>query len=164
MAFENLPGHSRIWIYGFEQQLNVEQHDLVKARLERFKDEWMYHGSAVTGDYDIIENRFVIIATDETISGCSIDSSVAVFKELKQNYGLDALNQNLIFYRDRENIVATDRTEFQKLVNNGKVDENTHVFNLMINQLVAHKNGFFETEFNNSWHGKVFKLPQEIIS
>jgi len=164
MAFENLPDHSRLWIYGFEQQLSDEQYALVKARLERFKDEWMYHGSAVTGDYDIVENRFVIVATDEAISGCSIDSSVAVFKELKQNQGLDALNQDLIFYRDKENIIAKDRTEFQELVNSGRINENTRVFNLMINQLVSIKNGLFETEFKNSWHSKVFKLPQEVIS
>ena len=164
MAFENLPDDSRIWVYGFNQPLNDNQYSIVKERLERFKKKWMYHGTSVTGDYDIIEKQFAIIATNEAISGCSIDSSVAVFKELKQNAGLDALNQYLVFYRDNEDVKSIDRNEFQELVNSGEVNENTRVFNLMINHLGAFKLGNFETEFRNSWHCKVFRLPEEVKS
>ena len=57
MAFENLPDESRIWIYGFDRTLDSNHYDLVQERLERFKKEWMYHGTAVTGDDDIIEKQ-----------------------------------------------------------------------------------------------------------
>jgi len=162
MAFENLPDESRIWIYGFDHTLESDHYDIVRERLERFKKEWMYHGNSVTGDYEIIENQFVIIATNEAISGCSIDSSVAVFKELKNEQGLDALNQNLVYFRDDGKIRSVSRVQFQDLVNSAQVDENTIVFNLMINHLAALKKGNFETAFKNSWHCKVFKIQEEV--
>ena len=164
MAFENLPDESRIWIYGFVHSLNDEQYSIVKDRLERFKSEWLYHGASVTGDYDIIENQFVIIATNEAISGCSIDSSVAVFKELKQNTGLNALNQNLVYYREHEDVKSVNRDEFQQLVNKGIITGDTIVFNLMLNHLGSYKSGNFQIKFKYSWHSKAFKLPVEIES
>ena len=164
MAFENLPNESRIWVYGFSHSLNDDQYTLVRERLEHFKKEWMYHGKTVTGDYEIIEKQFVVIATNEAISGCSIDSSVAVFKELKQKAQLDALNQSLIFYRDSEEVKAVDRQEFQELVSSGNVHAKTKVFNLMINHLGSFKQGNFEIDYENCWHCKVFKLPEEIAS
>ena len=162
MAFENLPDESRIWIYGFDRPLESDQYRIVKERLDRFKNEWLYHGNSVTGDYDIIENQFVIIATNEAISGCSIDSSVAVFKEFKYELDLDALNQNLVYFRDNTKIRTVSRAEFQELVNNGQVNEDTIVFNLLINHLGSLKRGNFETAFKNSWHCKAFKIPQEV--
>lgn len=165
MAFENLPDESRIWIYGFSQPLTTDQYNLLIGKLEKFKKEWMYHGNMVTGDYSVLENRFVILATNEAISGCSIDSSVAVFKQLKQETGLDALDQSLIFYRNKDlEIKAVSRREFQELLNCGDVNNHSIVFNLLINNLNAFKNGYFETEFENCWHSKFFKLPEEISS
>ena len=165
MAFQNLPSESRLWVYGFKDELTLEEYNNVRNRLEQFKKEWMYHGTSVTGDYDIIENRFVIIATNDAISGCSIDSSVAVFKEFKQNDGLDALDQSLVFYRDENGeIKAIDRSGFQQLADEGKINNSTKVFNLLINHLAAYQQGGFETKFENSWHCKVFKLPQEETS
>lgn len=162
MAFENLPDESRIWVYGFDRSLNNQEYDLVKERLERFKEEWMYHGSSVSGDFDIIENQFVILATNEAISGCSIDSSVAVFKELKNETGLDALNQNLVYYRDNNDIKSVSRPDFQDLINDGVITEETKVFNLMINHLGSFKNGDFETSFKKAWHSKVFKTAETV--
>jgi hypothetical protein len=162
MTFENLPDESRIWIYGFDRPLEPDQYNIVKERLERFKNEWMYHGNSVTGDYEIFENQFVIIATNEAISGCSIDSSVAVFKDFKNEHHLDALNQNLVYFRDHGKIITVSRVQFQELVNNGQVTENTIVFNLMISHLGSLKKGNFETTFQNSWHCKVFKIAEEV--
>jgi len=56
MAFQNLPSESRLWVYGFKDELTLEEYNNVRNRLEQFKKEWMYHGTSVTGDYDIIKN------------------------------------------------------------------------------------------------------------
>ena len=164
MAFQDLPDESRIWVYGFKKILTPDEYNFVRTRLEQFKKEWMYHGNSVTGDYEIVENRFVIIATNDAISGCSIDSSVAVFKEFKQNAGLDALDQSLVFYRADKETKAVNRAEFQKLADDGKINNETRVFNLLINHLGAYKQGHFETKFEKSWHCKVFKLAEGVSS
>ncbi len=165
MAFENLPDESRVWVYGFSKKLNSDETRLVENRLKEFVDSWTVHGSSVAGGYELLENQFVILATNDTVSGCSIDSSVTIFKDLKRIHGLDGLNQNLIFYRNSENEVQTVlRQEFQELVQDGKINTDTRVFNLLINSYDQVKEGLFESTFSNSWHCKVFKLAQQVVS
>jgi len=157
MIFENSPDSSRVWVYGFSLLLSPEQKETVKAKLDQFKSTWQYHGKPVNGDYEIVDNQFVILTTNDTISGCSIDSSVSVFKELKLIDGLDALDLNLIFFRSKRGIEAVSRPEFQVLVSAGEITDDTKVFNLSIETVSDIQNGLFEIDFIKSWHGQAFK-------
>jgi hypothetical protein len=158
MIFENSPKSSKVWAYGFGIMLSPEQKEIVKTKLEEFKSNWQYHGKPVNGDFEIVDNQFVLLTTNDTISGCSIDSSVAVFKELKLTYGLDALDQNLIFFRSKRGIEAVSRPEFQVLVSAGEINDNTKVFNLMVSSVADIHDGKFELEFRESWHSKAFVM------
>lgn len=157
--FQNYPTDSKIWIYGFKNRLDEEQKVIVQNKLNAFKNNWLYHGKPVLGDFEIIENRFAILITNDQISGCSIDSSVSVFKELSEQHDLDALDYNAIFFRDElGNIKHTDRSDFQEIANANKVDENTIVFNFTITTLTDLQAGKFEGPAMNSWHAKAFKI------
>lgn len=161
--FENSNESSRVWVYGFNHSLSPEQKKIVRAKLEEFKSNWQYHGKAVNGDYEIIDDQFVILTTNDGISGCSIDSSVAVFKELKLTHGLDALDQNLIFYRNASGIKTVSRPEFQVLVATGEVSDSTKVINLSIATIGDINNGQFELDFINSWHNQAFRKKVSAI-
>lgn len=164
MAFQNLPDDSRVWIYGFDKKLKPDEVILVNNRLQQFVETWKVHGSSVAGGFELLEDQFILIATNDAVSGCSIDSSVAVFKELKQLHGLDALNQNMIFFRNENKEVQTvTRNEFQQLVKDGAINQDSQVFNLMLNTYGQVKENSFELAFSESWHSKVFKLPQEAL-
>ena len=165
MSIKNLADDSRVWIYGFNKRLGPAEIEIVKNRLQIFVDSWQVHSSQVEGGFELFESQFVFLATNDTVSGCSIDSSIAVFKELKEVHGLDALDQNLIFFRNENNEVQTvSRSDFRIMVESGKIAPDTRVFNLMLNTTRQLKENLFETDFSNSWHEKVFKLPQEIMS
>ena len=164
MNFENVPDQSRVWIYGFSKRLNPAEIELVTNRLQIFADSWQVHGSQVQGGFELLENQFVLLATNDTVSGCSIDSSVSVFREIKEIHGLDALNQELIFYKNEgDEILPVSRSEFQQHVQSGKIQSDTRVFNLMLNTYGQFREGLFETTFSNCWHSKVFKIPQVTI-
>ncbi|NOG43662.1 MAG: ABC transporter ATPase [Calditrichaeota bacterium] len=164
MVLESSPGTSRVWVYGFNLLLSPEQKAIVQSKLEEFKSGWQYHGKAVNGDFEIIHDQFVLLTTNDSISGCSIDSSVAVFKELKLIHGLDALDQNLIFFRSKRGVEAVSRPEFQVLVTAGEINENTKVFNLSVSSINEVREGKFEVNFKNSWHSQAFKLKPETVS
>ena len=164
MIFENSPETSRVWVYGFSLLLSPEQKEIVQAKLDVFKSNWQYHGKPVNGDYEIIDNQFVILTTNDTISGCSIDSSVSMFKELKLVDGLDALDLNLIFFRSERGVEAVSRPEFQVLVSAGEIGDETKVFDLSIETVADIHNGLFELNFKNSWHGKAFKNSNQLVS
>jgi hypothetical protein len=161
MSFKNFPGNSKVWLYGFKQKLNREQVDLVRAELQKFVNNWVWHGAPVVGNFELLEDRFILLAATDSISGCSIDSSVSVFKNLKHNYNLDALDHDLIFYRDKDEIKAVSRMNFQKLADEGTITPSTPVFNLLIETLDEYHSGKFETSFSKSWHSRVFRVAAE---
>ncbi len=70
----------------------------MKEVLNAFVSEWASHGNQLFGAADVLHNRFVVIALDESkagASGCSIDSSVRCVKHLGETFSIhffDRLN------------------------------------------------------------------------
>jgi hypothetical protein len=164
MILENSPDSSRVWVYGFINKLSPHQKEIVILKLEEFKSNWQYHGKPVSGDYEILEDRFVFLTTNDGISGCSIDSSVALFKDLKLQHALDALDQNLIFFRAKDGIEAVSRADFQAKVSDGEILDDTQVFNLTITTIADIRKGQFELDFTRSWHNQAFRRSSETVS
>lgn len=154
--FDGFSDYSRIWIYGFEKSLSTIDKKIVIRHLEHFIKKWHSHTDPVKGAYEILHDRFVILVAESSVSGCSIDSSTNIFKRLKQDYQLDALNHELIYYRDTNTISALSREEFQNLVDEDKIKTDTMVYNLTLTMLGAYRAGQWELPFYKSWHSLVF--------
>jgi hypothetical protein len=105
-------------------------------------------------------NQFLIIRVNEGLvkaTGCSIDKSTDTLKQVQQELGLDFFDRMQIAYRDSEGIKTVSRPEFEKLLESGKVDENTIVFNNMVgNSRELESN--WEIPLKDSWHAQVFQL------
>lgn len=99
--FTELHGDGRVWIYTSNRPLTQAEQAEIKAKVNSFCADWAAHGSALKSQFDIFHDHFLVLAVDEDFeaaSGCSIDSSVAVFRELDANYHLDLFNRlNLAF-------------------------------------------------------------------
>ena len=154
--FENFSDRARLWAYGFEVRLTPAQRDVVEEALRRFVENWQVHGKPVKGDFIILENQIALLVTDDDVSGCSIDSSVAVFKEINMTHGWNALNQNLVFFRSKRGIEAVSRPEFQVLVAAGEITDDTKVFDFTCTTLGQLRTGGFERPFSESWHAAAF--------
>ena len=160
-AFESLPDTARLWIYGFKDPLTADDRSMVDGRLAGFMKIWHSHNADVTGAYVILENRFVVLsgASQDGLSGCSIDSSVENFKYLRDQHGLDALDRGLVHYRDNDgNIAALDRSAFRNEVAEGRCGPDTPVFDLTIQTLGDLRLGRFEIPLSGAWHATAF-LP-----
>ncbi len=158
--FTHFDDDARIWIYGFSKPLSDENMELVKSYMKDFTRGWVSHGDQVLGDFEIVEKRFVFLVAENTLSGCSIDGSVDLFRKIRALHGLDALNQNLIFYRDDSRTIrCSDRLSFQREVQQGRIDENTPVFDLSFASLGDLRKRRFELPAGESWHGRVFSIP-----
>lgn len=160
--FSEFDNDCRVWCYAFKESLLSDQVEIVEKAITDFLSEWKSHGTVMKGCYQLLENRFVVILLDrgQDISGCSIDSSVAVFKALKYNHGIDALDRSCVFYRDHEGqILVSSRTNFASLCRQGVISATTSVFNLMPTSLLELRNqGGLEMLFKDSWHAKAFRL------
>lgn len=103
IPFEQLPAHSRVWIYQAERILTEKEIEIVKQRLTRFCEGWNTHGNGMPTSFDIFDQQILILAVDESglgASGCSIDSSVKVLKELESMLGVNLTDQGKVSVRN----------------------------------------------------------------
>jgi len=87
-----LPDSSRVWVYAASRPLTKDDKAIAENLLNRFISQWATHGSAMTAGACVLFDRFLVIAADEqkmAASGCSIDSSVRVIKEIGQTISVD---------------------------------------------------------------------------
>ena len=151
---------ARVWIYAFARTLSAPEEQNVSIVLQEFVSQWNSHGQPANGDFHLLYNKFVILAEESAsgISGCSIDSSVRVFKRLKERHGLDALNHDLIHYRNNHDISSVERAAFQELISGSQITEDTVVFNNIVQNLGEIRRGLWETKLSKSWHAQAFGI------
>ncbi|MFV0305089.1 MAG: ABC transporter ATPase [Moheibacter sp.] len=141
----NLPSGSKVWIFQSIRNFTETEQIEIEQILNKFMEEWNAHGAALSSDFSIYHNRFIVIATDENqvqASGCSIDSMTRVIKSIEEKYKFGLLNRMLISYRSGSDIMTLPLPEFKQKVKSGELNEETIIFNNSLTHL---------NEFNAQW-------------
>ena len=157
--FSEFGDGAQLWIYPFRDPINEDGASLVKKTLGQFLPNWVSHGVPVEGKFRIHENHFVLLVGQSTagISGCSIDSSVNNFKDLRDHYGLDGLDRSLVFFRNEKGVIQSRHfQDFQKLVKSGLIDPETNIFDTTITTLGQLRQGKFENPLLDSSYASRF--------
>ncbi len=160
MYFGSLHENAHIWIYGFDRTMTEQERITVSQELQQFTSQWKSHGKKINGEYLILYDRFVILAVShqDFVSGCSIDSSVRIFKKIQNDLDLNGLDVNLVFYRKNGGILSANRTEFQKALDVRELGPDTVVYDTTIQTVGDLRAGKFERKLAESWHAGVFSL------
>src|SRR5690606_12354787 len=148
----------RIWIYQSNRELTEREEALVMDKLEGFTAQWRAHGTPLSAKAEIRYKRFIIIMVDDTVappSGCSIDKSVHLLKEIEQETGLSLFVRLQVAYRDNGEIKAVPRGAFERLLETGQVNEDTIVFNNLVTSYPDLESNW-EVPLRESWHARVF--------
>jgi hypothetical protein len=154
-----MPPDARVWVYQSNKALTDAEVKLIQEEGGRFLTDWNAHGAALRASFEVLYNRFVVIGVDEKqalASGCSIDKSVHFIKSLEQKFNLNFFDRMQVAYKNEGQILACSLSEFEKLAEQKKVNENTIVFNNM----VSNKSSFekeWEVPLKNSWQNRVLK-------
>ncbi len=160
----NISENSRVWIYQSNRPFTTDEQEAISHHLAVFIKEWQAHGQQLAAAFEIRYNRFIILSVDEEIaeaSGCSIDKSVSLMKAIEQEFGLSLFDRLNIAYREGDEIKSCDRQDFESLIAEGKIHENSIVFNNLV-QTKADLNTKWEVAFRQSWHAQVFTLQTEV--
>ncbi len=155
---EQLDPRSRVWIYGASRPLTPAEQERILPILQRFAQEWVSHDRQLRAGAEILYDRFVVLAVDETqagASGCSIDKSVHFLKALQADLGVDLFDRMRFSYRNTAGEVATlPREEFAAAYAAGQIDDRTPVFDPLVTTLGAlHEQ--FEKPLQESWHARM---------
>jgi hypothetical protein len=152
--YKNLPNNSRVWIYQSEREFNQKEIEIISVKAEEFINSWTRHGDNLKGSFTIKYNQFLVLAVDEsfnTVSGCSIDSSVRFIQLLEKELQLDLMNKMNITFKDNETINLVKLSDFQQFAKDKKISLETIVFNNMVNTKEDFENNW-EIPAKQSWH------------
>lgn len=160
VALKDLPDHSRIWIYQAPRPLTTEEREIIAAELENFTSDWQAHGKDLFAGYGVFHRRFIVLAVDETMqeaTGCSVDDSVKLIRRLQDEIQLDLMDRMHITFRSENDlVVSVPMAEFKSMIEEGEIDESTHVFNNLVTNLREFRNNW-EIPAGQSWHARFFQ-------
>lgn len=160
IPFSSLPDSSRIWIYQATRPLIPAYVEEISARLRNFTENWAAHGRGLAASFDIRYSRFIIIAVNEyetLASGCSIDASVAVLKQIEKDLNINILDRKDLAYKESTGAVVSVPMEiFKAMVMDGDLNKDTIVFNNML-QTKADLETLWEVPMEASWHKRYLK-------
>ena len=152
--YKNLPNNSRVWIYQADREFTNSELAVIATKAEEFINSWTRHGDNLKGSFTIKYNQFLVLAVDESfnsVSGCSIDSSVRFVQELENELQLDLMNKMNITFKNDEHINLVKLSDFQKFAKEKKITAETIVFNNMVNTKEDFENNW-EVPAEKSWH------------
>ena len=143
--FKIMPSHARVWIYQSVSPLAPIQVDIIRQKLNSFIDSWESHGEKILGSWNILHDHFIVITVDEdakSASGCSIDKSVNVIKEIEDQLGISLTDRSLIPVNNKNNLTFIKFNEIKKQISAGSINEDSLVFNNNVTSL---------KELNEQW-------------
>lgn len=149
---------SRVWVYQSNRAFSNEEVNEIQQKLNDFTIQWKAHGHQLAAKAEVLYNFFIVFTVDEAsagVTGCSIDSSVRIIKELEQTHNIDLFNRFNIAYKVDDKIIVTNKEDFETLVNIKAVGPKTIVFNNLVQNLQEFETKW-EIPFEQSWHSKVF--------
>lgn len=156
-----LAAHSRVWIFQADRFLNEKEIQLVNTTMNDFIPNWASHGNELFGGFELKNALFLIVGVDEEqspASGCSIDSLTRVVKELGARLNVDFFNRlNIAYLSASGKLELVSMSTFKQLIQAGEVNENTLVFNNLV-QNRGELNERWQTQVKNSWHSNLFQL------
>jgi hypothetical protein len=158
-SIKNMPPDARVWVYQSDKALTDAEVKLIRSEGEKFIENWSAHGAALNASFDVLYNRFVVMAVDEKqalASGCSIDKSVHFIKQMEHQLNLNFFDRMQVAYKKGNDLQACSYNEFEKLASQHIVNSETIVYNNMVSTKSAFDNEW-EVPLKNSWQSRVLK-------
>lgn len=130
--FETLDDSARIWIYQAGRKFTETEKSTISDALTAFTHSWVAHGSPLKTSFAILHDQFIVLAADENFneaSGCSIDSSVRVIRQLDQQFSLALFDRTNIGFLKGEQVDMIPLNELPQALAKGRWKSNSMVFN-----------------------------------
>jgi hypothetical protein len=145
VPFEEMPAHSRVWVYQSSRALSSEEVIAIESDLQRFVDQWQAHRKDLKGSAAVMLNTFIVLMVDEqfhTATGCSIDSSVHFIKELEQRYQLSLFDRSRVAFHVDDTLMFAALPELKSKIEKGEIKKDTITFNNLVQSKAELESGW----------------------
>jgi hypothetical protein len=150
---ENMPPTSRVWVYQANRKLTAFDMEAISQNLKLFCDQWAAHGTPLQSSFEVRHDRFVVLSVNEGVapaSGCSIDSSTHVIKQLERQLSLDFFTRVEVAFLENGSLTTFPLGDLKKLFADGRLNENSITFNTLVSTLGEWRNQS-QLRVANSW-------------
>lgn len=131
-----LPPNSKVWVYQANRSFTQEEVWEISDILENFVDQWKAHQHDVAAYASLYHRRFVVLMADANtcdVSGCSIDNSVKLIRELEQAYDLNFFDRMKVCYKITDALIGSfPFNNLNEMLEKGKINDDTIVFDNLV--------------------------------
>jgi hypothetical protein len=145
IPFENLSPQARLWTYQANRSFSETELVIITETLHNFVQHWETHQQPLQASFQILHNRFIVLAVEENYqaaSGCSIDKSVEIMKQLSVKLQVDLFDRLSINYQENlkdnsnEKLPTTwqsaQMTSLKAKITAKELTEDTIIFNALV--------------------------------
>lgn len=163
IPFEEMPEHARVWIYQASRPLSEAEEAYALQLGQVFSTKWAAHGKDLKSSVKICYHQFLVIAVDEAYnqaSGCSIDASVGLVRELEQKFSttensFSFLDRTKVAFLDQEKVLLESTKGLKEKIKEGQIKPDTLTFNNLVDSKMQ-----FDKEWvipaGTSWMARYF--------
>lgn len=152
-----MPDTARVWIYQSNRVLNDLEVLQINEKVQAFTSEWASHSIQLASSGAVLYQRFIVLMVDEHItgaSGCSIDSSVRFIKTIEQAFDIQLFDRMIFSFIQNDEVKTVDRNTFASLYQQGNINDQTLVFDTLVNTKGALQHSFIKP-LGSSWHKRM---------
>jgi hypothetical protein len=135
--------NSKVWVYFANRSFTNDEFGPVQSQLNLFSSQWKSHGSAMKNAMMLIDNQIAVISVDESlhaVSGCGIDASVKVIKDIETKYDVSFFERNWVFFKENDVLKKMQLSDFKIFC---KSNPNIQVVNPYFNNLNEIRTHFY---------------------
>ena len=136
LPFAQMPSYSRVWVYQAARKFEPLEEEFIRKKMEGFCEGWNTHGNRMPTSFEIMDHQILILAVDESqlgASGCSIDSSVRILREIEMQLGINLTDQGKISLKNKlGNVSVIPALGVKSKVSSGEITEELEVINPLI--------------------------------
>lgn len=144
-AFETLDDSARVWVYQAGRKFTESEKSTIFDTLTAFTHSWVAHGNPLKTSFTILYDQFIVLAADENVneaSGCSIDSSVRIIRQLDEQFSLGLFDRTKIGFLKGEQLDMIPLNELPRALAEGHWNHDSLFFNNVIGSKGQLKNGW----------------------
>ncbi len=156
--FDQLQNDARIWIYQSDRALTDQECQQSFEALKEFIDNWNAHGSELKASVQLAYNRFIVIGLEEAHhlpSGCSIDASVGVIRNLEAALGNSFFDRLNLLVKTSDSVESKSLKEVKSLIKSETLPPDTLVFDNTITTKLEMQQQW-PKEVGNTWLGRYY--------
>jgi hypothetical protein len=153
-----LSPNTKVWVYQSDRPFTQHELEIIDIKVGSFVNQWDSHGNAVKGAYSVVDNQFIVLFSDlsfNEVSGCSIDKSVGVMRELSSDFKIDLLDKGKVAYKSGTSIRVIDFKQIKSVVAAGDINAETMVFDNSVATLEEYDTRWITTA-KSTWLNRYF--------